>query len=102
MSGNGEYIPNRTDIIVGGNALVREPVILPPGTGGGCVTSGPFKNMTVNLGPMALDEPGGVVASNPAGPLAYNPRCLRRDLTTEVNQRYANATAILSTIRTPD
>jgi len=102
MSGNGEYIPNRLDIIVGGGALARPPVILPPGTGGGCVISGPFKNMTVNLGPMALDEPGSVVASNPAGPLAYNPRCLKRDLTTEVNKRYSNATAILSTIRTPD
>ena len=45
-----------------------------PGTGGGCIFSGPFKNYTVNLGPRAfapINEPNG---------LSYNPRCLQRDL----------------------
>ncbi|KAK7627011.1 hypothetical protein IWX50DRAFT_361424 [Phyllosticta citricarpa] len=48
LSGNGEYIPsNGTHVDING-------IDLPDGTGGGCVTSGPFKNYTVNLGPVAL------------------------------------------------
>ena len=57
--------------------------------------------MSVNLGPVALDLPGGAVGTNPNGPLAYNPRCLKRDLSDIVNQRYANATAVLSNILKP-
>ncbi|WYZ39601.1 hypothetical protein EsH8_III_001515 [Colletotrichum jinshuiense] len=100
MSGNGEFIPDREPIrLTGQNDL--PPIELPIGTGGGCVISGPFKNMTVNLGPVALDLPGGVSASNPEGPLAYNPRCLKRDLTTEINRAYSNITAVLSNILQP-
>ncbi|KAF4782518.1 hypothetical protein HER10_EVM0013273 [Colletotrichum scovillei] len=100
MSGNGDFVPGREPIRLGGqNGL---PIIeLPVGTGGGCVNSGPFKNMTVNLGPAALDLPGGISEANPNGPLTYNPRCLKRDLTTEVNLLYANVTAVLSNILQP-
>ncbi|KAL2151694.1 hypothetical protein VTH82DRAFT_6792 [Thermothelomyces myriococcoides] len=52
--------------------------VIPPGEGGGCVTKGPFSNMTVNLGPLA---PSLNVERNPrADGLGYNPRCLRRDI----------------------
>lgn len=97
LSGNGKFIANRSDIVLG-LSLGLPPIYLPTGTGGGCVTSGPFVNMSVNLGPSALDEPGGVSASNPNGPLSYNPRCLKRDLTDYVVQNFANATAVLSNI----
>ncbi|KAK1451882.1 hypothetical protein CMEL01_06456 [Colletotrichum melonis] len=100
MSGNGDFVPGREPIRLGGqNGL---PIIeLPVGTGGGCVNSGPFKNMTVNLGPAALDLPGGISEANPNGPLTYNARCLKRDLTTEVNLLFANVTAVLSNILQP-
>lgn len=49
------------------------------GGGGGCVTSGPFKDMVVSLGPKST-----VVDGIPANPrwdgLGSNPRCLRRDV----------------------
>jgi tyrosinase len=95
MSGNGAFIPGRGDVILGGNGLPELPI--PAGTGGGCVTSGPFKNMTVNLGPVSLGLPGGVTESNGDG-LGYNPRCLKRDLTDFVNKRFANASTVVNLI----
>ncbi|KAF6791402.1 FAD-binding domain-containing protein [Colletotrichum sojae] len=55
---------------------------LPSGKGGGCIQSGPFVNMSVNLGPV---RPGmnGMVAG-PNGGLGYNPRCLSRDLSSYI------------------
>lgn len=129
LSGNGEYIANQSDIVLGAS-IGLSPIYLPAGTGGGCVKSGPFANMSVNLGPAALDVPGGTAIVNNAGALSYNPRCLKRDLvgaildpypagycfaclfqvpfytrlismlsqTDYVNQKYANATAVLSNI----
>ncbi|KAM7210980.1 hypothetical protein V8F06_013636 [Rhypophila decipiens] len=100
MSGNGAAVPNQGNIVItGGDGL--PPIVLPPGTGGGCVTSGPFKDMKMNLGPAGLDLPGGTSTANPEGPFAYNPRCLKRDLTTAVNRKYANATAIVANIVLP-
>jgi tyrosinase len=57
--------------------------------------------MSVNLGPISLDSPGGETITNPNGPLSYNPRCLKRDLSSEVNRRYSNASSILSNILKP-
>lgn len=76
MSGNGAYKSYAGAYI----PSAATPFIhLPPGQGGGCVTSGPFKNMSVNLGPMVsvFDD---VTANPQADGLGYNPRCLRRDI----------------------
>ncbi|KAF7560785.1 hypothetical protein G7046_g3345 [Stylonectria norvegica] len=100
ISGDGVFIPDQDDIILGASSGLP-PIYLPAGSGGGCVKSGPFKDMKVNLGPVALDVPGGIEISNPNGGLAYNPRCLKRDLSDTVNQRYANASAVLSNILKP-
>ncbi|KAL2120347.1 hypothetical protein VTJ04DRAFT_4373 [Mycothermus thermophilus] len=100
FSGDGEFIPDKPNLELGGG-LGLPPLILPAGTGGGCVTSGPFKDMVVNLGPVSLDLPGGLVGANPDGPLAWNPRCLKRDLTDWINQRFANATSVLRNILLP-
>lgn len=104
MSGNGADVltANQTQITLGGSAGSANglpPVYLPVGNGGGCVESGPFANMSVNLGPAALDIPGGAVGGPPSGnPLDYNPRCLKRDLTWEINKEFADASAVLSLI----
>jgi tyrosinase len=95
MSGDGEFVPNKGEVILGGNGLPDLP--LPPGSGGGCVKSGPFKNMTVNLGPVALSTTDGTTVSNGDG-LGYNPRCLKRDLTDAINRRFANASSVVSLI----
>ncbi|VUC35833.1 unnamed protein product [Clonostachys rosea] len=101
MSGDGAYEGSREDIVLGKNQPGLTPIYLPTGNGGGCVKLGPFKDMSVNLGPISLDSPGGETITNPNGPLSYNPRCLKRDLSAEVNRRYANASSILSNILKP-
>jgi tyrosinase len=95
MSGNGEFIPGGGEVNLGGNGL--PDFFLPAGTGGGCVKSGPFKDMKVNLGPVQLGLTNGSTISNGNG-LSYNPRCLKRDLTDYSNKNFANAPAIASLI----
>lgn len=99
LSGNGEYIPNKGDIVL----HVDNPpaIILPPGSGGGCVTSGPFKDYQVNLGPGSLSLPGNKTDSR-ENPLDYNPRCLKRDLTTEVIRMFANYSSVAHLISKND
>ncbi|KAF3059613.1 hypothetical protein GL218_04835 [Daldinia childiae] len=94
MSGNGEYIAKKGPIILTLGDFA--PVYLPAGTGGGCVTSGPFKRMKVNLGPVSLPLNNGSVLTGTG--LEYNPRCLTRDISAGVNSAYANATSVVNLI----
>lgn len=99
MSGNGEYVEKTGDIVLGGGEGLPA-LYLPTGSGGGCVTDGPFADMEVNLGPVGLALPGGKLEVNGTG-LGYNPRCLKRDFTDEIIRKYSNATAIAYNILKP-
>ena len=97
MSGDGAKVKQTGDIIIEQPTLPT--IVVPTGSGGGCVESGPFKNWKVNMGPQQLSVPGGGIVGAPSGnPLNYNPRCLKRDLTDYINKRYANATSVIDTI----
>ncbi|GAB7358402.1 hypothetical protein MBLNU230_g2471t1 [Neophaeotheca triangularis] len=99
LGGNGEYIPHNGPIITPPDGVGGDNIQLPPGVGGGNVTSGPFANMSVNLGPF-----GGTLTTEP-GPddgLGYNPRRLKRDLGPAMNMRYANYSTVLRLLTTPD
>ncbi|KAF2755738.1 Di-copper centre-containing protein [Pseudovirgaria hyperparasitica] len=95
MSGNGAHIDQTNGSIVLSGAGLPS-LYLPVGNGGGCV-SGPFKDYKVNLGPasLALSDGSTLAVENPK---AYNPRCLKRDLTDAINQRYANASSVVNLI----
>ncbi|CZR64522.1 uncharacterized protein PAC_14420 [Phialocephala subalpina] len=90
LSGNGAYIPGRNDTVL--TAVTPSgpvaPLRLTPGLGGGCISAGPFGNLTVSLGP--LGNPNA--APGPDGGLGYNPRCLKRDINPTTAQRFNNLT----------
>ncbi|KAF2000175.1 Di-copper centre-containing protein [Amniculicola lignicola CBS 123094] len=80
ISGDGAYVAGRN------SACVTNPdhcfVEVQPGTGGGCVKSGPFKNWKVNLGPIQNLDSTAPPNPSPDG-LGYNPRCIKRDFSTQ-------------------
>jgi len=73
MSGDGSFVFHNGS--VGGAGTI----FLPSGEGGGCLKDGPFKGMIANLGPVSPTMTGETRVN---GSLTYNPRCLKRDLTT--------------------
>ncbi|KAI4180752.1 MAG: hypothetical protein LQ348_005157 [Seirophora lacunosa] len=75
MGSNGAFIPRRNGTYT--TAWGRNRTI-PAATGGGCVTSGPFVNYTVNLGPASFEPRVGSGTG-----LDYNPRCLKRDVSLD-------------------
>ncbi|KAL2169412.1 hypothetical protein VTG60DRAFT_6041 [Thermothelomyces hinnuleus] len=88
LSGNGEYIEHRASGFI------------PAGNGGGCVKSGPFKDMVVHLGPVAP----AIDPAPPANPqrdgYGDNPRCLRRDISNQLSSKYARTQDIVDLITT--
>lgn len=86
MSGNGVFEPHNCT-----NALFSfsDPPVncIPPGQGGGCVKTGPFKDYTVDLAPVfpSLAEPE-LNFSLPF--LSYDPRCMKRDISVWVSSNW--------------
>ncbi|TVY82855.1 hypothetical protein LSUE1_G002904 [Lachnellula suecica] len=64
FGGNGPYIQNVSAL------EPQTPTLIPGRTGGGCVDSGPFANLTV---PMGLGFS-----------TTYTPHCMRRDFSPEL------------------
>ncbi|KAB5523028.1 hypothetical protein GE09DRAFT_976807 [Coniochaeta sp. 2T2.1] len=96
LGGNGQFIPHL-------GLQMPQPIpptiiSIPPGTGSGCVTTGPFNNLTMRLGPVAMPNYGNTNSTSVADPLGDNLRCLKRDLNTAVLAKYssfANSTSLI-------
>lgn len=89
LGGDGAKVDHLPLILTNPNATVS--ISLKPGTGGGCIASGPFKNMTTHLGPVLMPVYGenGVYTGPPSGnPNDDNPRCVKRDLNPDAAQRF--------------
>ncbi|CAK1358821.1 unnamed protein product [Cercospora beticola] len=83
LGGNGVFEPAKIPIVLSNETT---PVTgINPAGGGGCVTKGPFKDMSVTLGPVGLAgyDPTFITPNPQTNGLGYNPRCLRRDLSVE-------------------
>lgn len=102
MSGDGEFIPNRTTFYDTISLPSIGSVKIPntPGNGGGCVTTGPFANFTVQFG-----EVGGSINTssldNPKN-LAHTPHCLRRDLNPGVVNVSLTAANVETLLESPN
>lgn len=85
LSGDGEYNPGEENIETDG-------VILPRGTGGGCVRCGPFEDMKLHMGPFSPHLTS--LTEIPAPGFDYNPRCLNRSLNNFIGSHYTNETIV--------
>ncbi|GAB1190953.1 hypothetical protein APSETT444_000121 [Aspergillus pseudonomiae] len=77
LSGNGAFDPNEP------MPCSPSGTCLPRGTGGGCVESGPFKDLVVHMGPFSPTLARSY-APIPDNAYDYNPRCLSRSLSPAV------------------
>ncbi|KDN71871.1 hypothetical protein CSUB01_10977 [Colletotrichum sublineola] len=90
LSGDGAFVPHNGSV----SLSPFGEIFVPSGNGGGCVTSGPLVNMTVNLGPVSPGMRGLEV--NPKGAMEYNPRCLRRDISAITAFKYFTSNNLLN------
>lgn len=92
MGANGESVPHAGGFI-GGQQV-------PGGPGGGCVTKGPFGNLTIHLGPvMPTMDPKLGIKNNPRSDgYGDNPRCLRRDVSNFFSASYMRPQDLLDHI----
>ncbi|KAK0610013.1 tyrosinase-like protein [Bombardia bombarda] len=87
LGSDGAFIPHAGLQLLTPGA--ETPIIFAPGTGGGCVFKGPFKDMVVHIGPVALPIYGTTNYTGQPNPFLDNPRCLKRDLTADSTRRFA-------------
>ncbi|KAJ5155321.1 hypothetical protein N7492_008124 [Penicillium capsulatum] len=93
LSGDGAYNPDEQGLSGGGYNVPR-------GSGGGCVTCGPFKDIKIHMGPFSRDLTS--VTEIPAPGFDYHPRCLNRSLNNFVASNYNNATVVARLLASTD
>lgn len=96
MGSNGLAIPNLPTRALTASA----EVILPNGTGGGCVYAGPFANYTVNLEIVALVTYNYTTVFGDGA--SYDPRCLKRDISSPLAMQWSNASSVTTLLAQED
>ncbi|KAK4183975.1 Grixazone synthase [Podospora australis] len=85
LGSDGIFIPNQPDRVIHFTPTLS--VVIPPGTGGGCVASGPFSDFTIRLG--IFSNLTGMPVE-PVDGRGDNPRCLERDLNGNPLRRWSS------------
>jgi tyrosinase len=93
MSGNGEFVDT-------GPIQLGPSLSIPHGTGGGCVTTGPFANLITTLG--FIDPVTLQTGTLPDNAYALNQSCLRRDLNDYVATTYTNYAQVQAAVHAVD
>ncbi|KAK0648214.1 tyrosinase-like protein [Cercophora newfieldiana] len=88
LGSDGAAVPHQGMQIIFPGAT--EPLIFQPGTGGGCISKGPFKGMLIRLGPAGLPQYGSPNTTSVPDPSQDNPRCVKRDLNAWVAQKWTS------------
>ncbi len=93
MSSDGDYVDSGPVVLAPGFAL-------PHGTGGGCVSSGPFAGWQTTMADIPITF---LVGGLPLPPTAFqlNTSCLTRDLNSFAAQTWCNYTALELTLEAP-
>lgn len=101
LSGNGVPIPHGDlSVVYSFPDRPKIETVVPAGTGGGCVTTGPFANLTVAFGEIS---PGlsADLFNNPHN-LDYKPHCLRRDLSPRAAEDTLTAEQVRNLLSSPN
>lgn len=104
LGGNGEFIPDlRGPIFLISLATTVDRIVNwteLESTGGGCVTTGPFANLTVLFGPLG---PGltDSLRNNPDN-LKHRPHCLNRNMRPKTASQSFTPAAIEALLGSPD
>ncbi|KAF5512328.1 N-acetyl-6-hydroxytryptophan oxidase ivoB [Colletotrichum aenigma] len=88
MGSDGLFVPHNGSI---GSAGLH----IPSGLGVGCIATGPFANLSANLGPVQPQQ-HGIVGVGTADKLRYNPHCVKRDLGSWLATRIYTEDAFLN------
>ncbi|KAM5347721.1 hypothetical protein ACJ41O_007545 [Fusarium nematophilum] len=88
MGSDGTFVRHNGSI--GSNGLH-----IPSGLGGGCIATGPFANLSANLGPVEPQQ-DGLVGVSTDDMLRYNPHCVKRDLSSWLATRIYTKDAFLN------
>jgi tyrosinase len=101
LGGDGKFVEHSSYLapIPGLVANVSIPKF--PGTGGGCVTSGPFKDLQLSLGPVSVPDSMKKDPKDVYG-LKANPRCLSRDFFQPTSNANLTWTQITKLVQQPD
>lgn len=93
MSGNGKALASRADITASVNLPpVNVAFSFSAGTGGGCVTTGPFADAEVPFGPVTIRLNASYI-DNPKN-LEHKPHCLSRDLNPKIVSTALKASSV--------
>ncbi|KAL4956623.1 hypothetical protein BDW69DRAFT_158167 [Aspergillus filifer] len=85
LSGDGDHIDQDLEF-----QLSPTNITIPQGFGGGCVTNGPFANMTLNLPDLSLAGD----TEFPPHAFNYTPHCFTRNLNSNMSHLFTNATDV--------